>query len=671
MGPEGSPHVRRRLLLLALTAVLVSALVPGTAGADAATRWMRVRIDDRIVQAHVDGLRQAGLLYLHYVPHRSFVGFGTPQAAAAAARVDGVAAVREVHDGEKVAGLTGASGVVPVAVVAVGSPTGALDRIGTVRGSFALHGSGALTVTDALIPASSVGVVAAMPRVLSAGRTGVRWATEDEGATQILAGSVEDGVPVPGYEPFLDGLGIDGEGVTLSVVDDGLDANHPELTGRVTKIAPNELTDAPAQGHGTHVAGIIGGIGATIGPLGRIEDSRGLLYGIGVAPGVTFIDQPAIQLQNTLGPPGDFPPAGGFQTYTVPSVQAGAIGWNASWTDGGGAGAGYNANAANLDALTRDADPGTEGNQPYTFVFSAGNSGSGNSPTATRITSPKEAKNIIAVASSVGHRAGNINQISSFSSRGPARDGRIVPTVAAPGEGIVSARATTGALCGESPAPDGFGLYSSCSGTSMASPQVAGSVALIHDWWRERNDGADPSPAMDKALLVNSATDMGPPNVPNRHEGWGRVNLRELFDPETSRVLLDQSVVLTDPGESRSFSVTPADPSKPLRVTLAWTDAAGVPGDPVEPALVNDLDLTVTAEDGTAFSGNAFEVGRSVAGGETDRLNNLENILLESPDGSYLIEVGAFALPGDGVPGAGDETDQDFALVISNAVLAA
>jgi hypothetical protein len=149
------------------------------------------------------------------------------------------------------------------------------------------------------------------------------------------------------------------------------------------------------------------------------------------------------------------------------------------------------------------------------------------------------------------------------------------------------------------------------------------------------------------------------------------VNLRELFDPEAARVVLDQSVVLTDPSESTSFSVTPADPSRPLRVTLAWTDAPGTPGEPEAPALVNDLDLTVTDANGTTYHGNAFELGRSVPGGSPDRLNNLENILLENPDGSYLLEVGAFALPGDGVPGTGDQTDQDFALVISNAVLAA
>jgi hypothetical protein len=174
---------------------------------------------------------------------------------------------------------------------------------------------------------------------------------------------------------------------------------------------------------------------------------------------------------------------------------------------------------------------------------------------------------------------------------------------------------------------------------------------------------------MDKALLVNSATDLKARDIPNRNEGWGRVNLRALFDPAASRVYVDQSVLLSDPGASHGLSISVADPTKPLRVTLAWTDAPGAPG--AEKALVNDLDLTVTAADGTSYHGNFFVQGRSVAGGEPDRLNNVENVYLDAASGGYSISVSAFDVPADGVPGAGDGTDQDFALVISNGVLGA
>lgn len=658
----------RQILLTTAACLLMLATIPGIATGQEGNAWVRVRFDHRITQADRSALGSTGLGHLQYSPRNAYLAFGSRDAADAAADLAGVAAVQAVAPSAKISSaLHARSGAVPLSITSAPGGT-ALDRLlaslGAPSGSFALAGKGSMRVTEALVDARLASRIATLGEVLHVGVTGLRWEVEDEGATQVLASNITAGKPVPGYEAFLSSLGIDGSGVTIGIVDDGVEANHPDLSGRVTKISAGPLTEGTPQGHGTHVSGIVGGSGATIGPLGRIRDSAGLLYGIGVAPKVQLIDEPAIQLQNTVGGLGNFPPPS-FELYSQPLVRAGAIGWNASWTDGGGAGRGYVARAANLDALTRDADTGTPGQQDFTFVFSAGNSGSGQHT----ITSPKEAKNIITVGSSKGHRAGNIDDISTFSSRGPAIDGRIEPTIVAPGERIVSTRAFTGALCGESPVEDGFGLYSYCSGTSMASPQVTGSVALIHDWWRDHNGGADPSPAMDKALLINSATDLKARDIPNRNEGWGRVNLKALFNPTDARAYVDQSVVLSDLNASHNLTITTADPSKPLRVTVVWSDAPGEPG--ADPALVNDLDLTLTAADGTQYLGNWFSGGRSIPGGEADRLNNMENVYLDAPSGSYAVSVSAFNLPGDGVPGAGDETDQDFALVISNATLGA
>ena len=669
----------RRSLILATAALIGGAALPA-ATSPAQASWVRVSFAERITQADRSALEDAGLRFLQYTPVNTYLAFGTPAAAQSASDLPAVAGVRSVKPAEKIsARLEGSTGSVPIAVIAAADGTGVaahLNSVGAVRGRFGLRGDGALTLIEAIVDASDVAGIAGLAPVLHVGRSGWRWELEDEGATQVLAGNVTNGQPVPGYETFLSGLGLDGQGVKIAVVDDGIDDTHPEFFGRgVQRVTYGPFSEGPPEGHGTHVAGIVGGRGATIGTV-RARDSAGLLYGIGVAPAVGLIDQPAIQLTNTTL--GEFPPTGGFELYTRDAVRLGAIGWNASWTDGGGTGVGYNAGAANLDALTRDADTATPGLQPFTFVFSAGNSGS--SGTTSRITSPKEAKNIIAVASSRGHRAGDVDTISSFSSRGPARDGRVVPTVAAPGETIMSARAATGVLCtaplsgnlDDSPPPDGFTLYTGCSGTSMASPQVAGSVALIHDWWRERNAGDDPSPAMDKALLVNTATDLKTPDIPNRNEGWGRVNLRALFDPAAARIYVDESTILSDPGQALSLNVTPADPTQPLRVTLVWTDPPGTPAqDPKTAALVNDLDLTVVTDTGVTYRGNTFKAGQSVPDGPPDRRNNVENVFLSGTAGSYAISVTAANLPADGAPGVGDSTDQDFSLVISNAALAA
>ncbi len=421
------------------------------------------------------------------------------------------------------------------------------------------------------------------------------------------------------------------------------------------------------------MAGIVGGYGATFtypqGITNRPRDHEGFLLGLGVAPKVRFVDQSIIPGGRFVG---GAPPS--FERYSADAVRAGAVGWNASWNTGS-ANSGYVARARSLDLVTRDADFDAEGGEPFTMVFSAGNSG----PSARTITQPKEAKNIITVGSTHSQRvvpasASGADTVSSFSSRGPTRDGRIAPTVAAPGQDVVSSTSSsTGGSCtfptsagGAVPFAVGAARYSTCSGTSMAAPHVTGSVALIAQWWGREQGGATPSPAMNKALLVNSASDMGPADIPNRNEGWGRVNLKALFDPATSRIYSDQAVVFDEVGQEHTVRVVPVDPARPMKVTLVWSDAPAAPN--VSPALVNDLDLSVESETHGRYLGNVFAGGISTLGGSEDRLEVVENVFLRNPSGPYTVTVTAANLPGDGVPFTGDATDQDFALVISNAM---
>ncbi|MFD0431074.1 hypothetical protein ACFQ60_38580 [Streptomyces zhihengii] len=82
-----------------------------------------------------------------------------------------------------------------------------------------------------------------------------------------------------------------------------------------------------------------------------------------------------------------------------------------------------------------------------------------------------------------------------------------------------------------------------------ASPKTAGVCALLAQWWRRWHAGRNPSPAMLRALVVNGAEPIasgGP--VPNQLQGWGRLSLRELLDPEVARLALDQADLLVGPG---------------------------------------------------------------------------------------------------------------------------
>ncbi|HKI04559.1 MAG TPA: S8 family serine peptidase [Thermoanaerobaculia bacterium] len=517
---------------------------------------------------------------------------------------------------------------------------------------------------DAIIrlDAGAVDAVAALGTVLWLGYESPRPILDDEMSDQIQAGNHPGGTPVTGYLSHLSTLGVDGTGVTWAVVDTGVDYNHPDLGSHIvggfsfpgipagcdTGSTPG--ADCAGGGHGTHVAGIIGG-----DATGAFTDANGFLFGLGVAP------EYGIFAMNSLSAP-SWPPAGGWQEHSKRAVLGGAIGGNSSWTTGEGAAHGYQASERTHDLMVRDGNFDTAGTaEPYIAVFSAGNSG----PGPNTLTSPKEAKNLIVTASSQNFRIGSIDTISSFSSRGPAVDGRIVPTITAPGEQISSTRNDLGGDC--STAIGGTNnLYAFCSGTSMASPHASGAVVLLTDWWRGFHAGANPSPAMAKALLVNGAVDMGTADIPNANEGWGRINVSRVITPAAPVEYWDQTTLLAGTGQDFQVTVGVPNPGLPVKVSLAWTDAAGAVG--ANPALVNNLDLRVV-DGANTYMGNRFTGGTSVTGGTADTRNNLENVFIQSPGGSIDITVAATAINGDGVPNNGDPTDQDFALVCSNCAL--
>lgn len=480
----------------------------------------------------------------------------------------------------------------------------------------------------------------------------------DETASKIVGGEAD------GHATYVQSLGYDGSGVVVSVADSGLhvgeaEGMHPDLLGRVDAFLfyGSSISDASDEhSHGTHVAGIVAGNGAT----GETDDF-GALWGLGVAPGAHLVVQRLFDGEGAYTPDGTFT----FEQMTREAKSAGADVGSNSWGDD--TQGRYDISAAEFDALVRDADHSLPGDQPYILEFSAGNAG----PGAQTIGSPAVAKNVIATGASQNNRFDYYiydfgqEAMADFSSRGPAEDGRIKPDVVAPGTWISSLRSPFG--------NDEFAWaeisfnYLFQGGTSQAGPHVSGAAAVFVQWYRELNTNATPSPALVKAAFINSAIDMddtvetGP--VPNSDEGWGRVDLSQIIGADRNYDFVDQSVTLATGQQYERYLVI-ADETVPLFVTLAYTDVPGFPG--AVPALVNDLDLEVVAPDGRVFRGNQFLNGISLADTpSTDNRNNVECVFISEPiAGQWIMRVRARNVPQDAridTPGI----DQDFALVTS------
>lgn len=525
---------------------------------------------------------------------------------------------------------------------------------------------------------SLVAKIAKLSHVVRLEKAGGKVVFDDEVACQIMAGHTLNGVPYssPSYRSWLQETGIDGTGSRVAIVDTGCDTNnnatvHPDLRGRITFLGNYPWSyDEDVYGHGTHVAGIIAGNGS----LGT-TDENGFLFGLGVAPGANLFIQNPVKAQ--------FPPGlGQWDILTKDAVRNQAWVSNNSWSWENYVGVGYSYLCKIFDTLVRDADPDVDGSQPLTIVFSAGNNG----PEPSSMAEPKELKNAITVGASESYRpsvilggdcgpSDNINGLATFSSRGPCIDGRISPTVVAPGTNIASTVSYAAIASGEYDRTPCTALatqdYVWMSGTSQSAPMVTGAVALFGQWWRSTHSNANPSPAMCKAIVVNSADDIagGPDarggviaHIPNNDQGWGRLNIKNAINPPGT-FYDDQSTVFTETGQTRRYLVQAVDPGKPLKITLTWTDAAGTPG---ADAWVNDLDLTATSGT-TTYRGNVFSNGWSVSGGSRDYKNNVECIYIEHPTDAYWVTVTAANIAGDGVPDNSTSLDQDYAIVMRNA----
>lgn len=615
---------------------------------------------------------QKNLTLLQYYPFNSYLVWATPAQVAELQQTDYVRWVGVFHPAYKIQPEVAAKQgqITNISVLFyndgnVGATLTALQSAGaTLIQAYPAQTDGTFFEAIVTTSATQLTALAQLPTVVALDYTSPTPGLDDEMAGQIVAGNYTAGVPFVGYEAFLTDIGLNGNGVIWAINDTGVDWDHPDLATRISggynfPGACNEAgqpgEDCAGGGHGTHVGGIVAGDATT-----NLTDTTGYLWGMGIAPGANLF------AMNILSG-SSFPPAGGFQEYSRQALIGNSVGVNNSWFSDSSTASTYQAGERTHDLMVRDGDfTSTGSNEEFVIVFSSGNSG----PGVMSMTRPKAAKNIITVANSLNFRAGNIDELRPSSSRGPTADGRYAPTVAGPGTQIASARSNNSpSSCGTAIAGTN-NWYSYCTGTSMAAPQVSGVISLFTEWWRGQPfaGGNDPSPAMAKVALVNGAVDMGPADIPNNNEGWGRVHLKSIFQPGVDMLYYDQETLLNNSGESFVLNVTVDDPSKPFKVSLAWTDAPGAVG--ANPAIVNNLDLQVLMN-GQTYLGNRFTGGWSTTGGSPDTINVLENVYIQNPvAGAVTVTVLGTTIAADGVPNTGDTSDQDFALICNNCTLA-
>jgi hypothetical protein len=549
----------------------------------------------------------------------------------------------------------------------------------------------------AALPEDRIEELAARPDVLTI-NTYEPPKRKGERQGQIVAGNLNaaGSQPTgPGYLAWLTGKGFtqaqfDASGMVIDIADDGWDrgvaatpANREfRVEGDAAKASrvkysqtASKLTEANSagtDGHGNINISIVGGYNNLSGA--PYTDTAGYHRGLGINPfalmGNTKVFDDEGYWDATSAQEAKF-----IATNYHKGVRISSDSWG---SDGDGS---YDSDAQSYDSWTRDSQPLVSGNQEVLYVFAAGNDG----PSTKSIGPPGTGKNIISAGASENYNlfgtdgcgtsnsdADNANDIVDFSSRGPCLDRRIKPDLVAPGSHVAGAASFaigyTGYGVCDKYQPAGQTNYAASSGTSHSTPAIAGGASLVYQYFINQSWGT-PSPAMMKAYLMNSArymtgVDAGD-TLPSNNQGMGLMNLGTAFDGVT-RMLRDQLTgdIFTASGQSRTYFAMVSDSSKPLRITLGWTDA---PGSTSGNAYKNNLDLSVTVG-GKTYLGNVFFGAHSETGGSADVRNNMESVFLPAGEsGLVTIKVTAFNINSDGVPNYGTSLDQDFVLVAYNA----
>jgi subtilisin-like proprotein convertase family protein len=406
------------------------------------------------------------------------------------------------------------------------------------------------------------------------------------------------------------GLSLDGQNMYAGVWDGApVRVSHQEFGGRMV-VSDGVATLNSNSFHATHVTGTIGAAG--VDPAAK-----------GMAPLSTVktfdwnndLTEVLAEAENGL--------LLSNHSYGIPIANA-----SGNWFMGA-----YSSAARAWDQLSYAVPY-------YLMVASAGNDGNSTNPapmTANydKLTGNKTAKNNLVVANANDANvdaSGNLISvtINSSSSEGPSDDRRIKPDITGNGTSLYSS--TSGSDT----------EYSSLTGTSMASPNVMGTLLLLQQHYNNVNHTFMRASTL-KGLACHTADDKGKVG-PDPVWGWGLLNAKKAAQAITGNGL--QSWISEETlhqGEVFTFTAT-SDGVNPLLASISWTD---VPGAAVEnslnnatPVLVNDLDIRIT-KDGIPYYPWKLQTAANLAAIKTEdnNVDNVERINVDNPSGVYTITV--------------------------------
>ena len=407
------------------------------------------------------------------------------------------------------------------------------------------------------------------------------------GRTDIRSNSI--------YTEYSGGRKYNGSGVNIALQDDGVIGPHIDYQGRI----PNQFLTSNTGDHGDHCGGIIMGAG------NKDPVMRGMAWGANL----------------------HVYSASNYQAFTQIATHYNTLGIrviSTSYSDG--CNAGYTTRAQQLDMQNLSMPE-------LIHVFSAGNDGAsdcnyGAGATWGNVTGGhKHSKNSIAVAN-----LSFLDVRNTSSSRGPAHDGRLKPEVSAVGTNVWSTSDTN--------------RYVNKTGTSMSCPAVAGAFAQLYQAYKNLNANANPPSALIKAIVMNTADDLGNPG-PDFGYGYGRVNAL------TAAKVIEQGRYTSGSVANAATSThTIQVPSgcRRVKVMTYWHDYQAQIGAAI--ALVNNLNTTLVSPSAVTYSPlilnfapNSTSLNANAVPG-VDVRNNHEQIVIDAPAaGNYVLSVNGAAVP--------------------------